>query len=133
MQALLHRLGAWPDLQGMLSNFSQNAWYVRGSPHKDVFVGLEEVDERAFLFGGKCGANAHHFAVGAIGVYEDLLGALHWLERLGQPLGVGCFLGDILHEGRKLLRGEDCRGMIIALDLTLIGMLEGGADGDDPA
>ena len=73
----------WPDLQGMLGDFSWNAWHVRGSPHKDVSVGTEEVDERAFLFGGKHGANAHHFTLGAIGVYEDLLGSLHWLKRLG--------------------------------------------------
>ena len=27
-QALLHRRGAWPDLQGMLGDFSRNARYV---------------------------------------------------------------------------------------------------------
>ena len=43
----------------MLGNFTRNAWYVRGSPRKDVSVGAEEVGERAFLFGGKRGANAH--------------------------------------------------------------------------
>ena len=43
--------------------------------------GAEEVGEHAFLFRGKCGANAHHFALGAIGVYEDLLGALYRLKR----------------------------------------------------
>ena len=94
---------------------------------------MEEVDERAFLFGGKHGANEHHFALGAAGVYEDLLGALYRLKRLGQPLGVGCFFGDLLPDGRKLLGGGNCRGMIAALDLAFVGMLEGGADGDDPA
>ena len=47
-QALLYRLGAWLDLQGVLGDFSRNAWHVRGSPCKDVSVGIEEVDERAF-------------------------------------------------------------------------------------
>ena len=65
----------------MLGDFSQNAWHVRGSPRKDVSVGVEEVGEDTFLFGGKHGANAHHFALGAAGVYEDLLGALYRLKR----------------------------------------------------
>ena len=66
-QALLHRLGARPDLQGVLDDFSQNAWHVRGSPRKDVSIDTEEVDERTFLFGGKHGADAHHFALKAAG------------------------------------------------------------------
>ena len=83
MQALLQWLGARVDLQGMLGDFPWNAWHVRGFPHKDVSVGTEEADEHAFLFRGKCGTDAHCFALGALGVYEDLLGALHWLEGLG--------------------------------------------------
>ena len=117
----------------MLDDFSWNAWHVRGSPHKDVSIGTEEVDERAFLFGGKHDANAHHFALRAARVYEDLLSTLYRLKRPGRPLGVGCFFDDLLPDGRKLLRGDDCRGMFVALDLTLVGLLEGGANGDDPA
>jgi len=117
----------------MLGDFSQNAWHVRGFPRKDVSVGAEEVGERAFLFGGKRGFDAHHFALGATGVYEDLLGALYRLERPGRPLGVGCFFSDLIPDGRELLGGDDCRGVIIALDLAFIGTLEGGADGGDPA
>ena len=73
----------------MLGDISFNAWNVRGFPCKDVFVGADEVDERAFLFEGKRGANAHHFAFGAAGVYEDFLGALYRLERPSRPLGLG--------------------------------------------
>ena len=116
----------------MLGDFPHNAWHVRGFPRKDVSVGAEEVDERAFLFGGKRGANAHYFALGATEVYEDLLGTLYRLKRPGQLLGVGCFFGDLLPDGRKLLGGDDCYDMFAALDLALIGALEGGADGDDP-
>ena len=65
----------------MLNDFSWNAWHVRGSARKDVSISVEEVDERTFLFGGKRDAGAHHFALGATGVYEDLLGALHGLKR----------------------------------------------------
>ena len=74
----------------------------------------------------------HHLALGAAGVYEDLLGALHWLKRSDRPLGVGCFFGDLLPNGRELSRGDDCRGVIATLDLALVGALEGGANGDDP-
>ena len=85
---------------------------------------MEEVDERAFLFRGKRSANTHHFALGATVVYEDLLSALHWLKRPGRPLVVGCFFGDLLPDGRKLLGGDDYRGMIVAFDLTLVGTLK---------
>ena len=116
----------------MLGDLPQDAWHVRGFPRKDVSVGVEEANEHAFLFGGKHGANAYHFALGAARVYEDLLCALHWLERPSQSLGVGCFFDDLLPDGCKLFRGDDYRDVFAALDLALIGALEGGADGDDP-
>ena len=94
---------------------------------------MEEVDERAFLFGGKRGANTHHFALGAAGVYEDLLGTLYKLKIPSRPLGVGCFFGDLLPDGRELFGGDNCCGMFATLDLALVGALEGGVDGDDPA
>ena len=84
----------------MLGDFSRNAWHVRGSPRKDISVGAEEVSERAFLFGGKRGANTHHFALGDARVYEDLLSTLYRLKRPGRPLGVGCFFDDLLPDGR---------------------------------
>ena len=73
----------------MLEDFLWNDQHVRGFPRKDVSVGAEEADKRAFLFGGKHGANGHHFAFGAAGVYEDLLGALYRLKDLADLLGSG--------------------------------------------
>ena len=131
-QALLCRLGAWPNLQGVLSNFSRNDWHVRGSPCKDISIGVEEVDERAFLFGGKHGADAHHFALRATGVYEDLLDALRELKGSGQPLGVDFLFDSPFLDEREFLGANDCRGMLTALNLAFISTLEGGADGDDP-
>ena len=98
-----------------------------------ILVGSKEVDERVFLFRGKRGANAHHHAVGAAGIYEDLFRAIHRLEGHGRLLGVGHFFGDLLLDGGELSGGDDCCGMIAALDLTLIGALEGGVNGDDLA
>ena len=68
------------DLQGMLGDLPWNAWHIQGFPYKDVFVAAEEVDERAFLFGGKHGTNAYRFTLGATGIYEDLLRALSRFE-----------------------------------------------------
>ena len=68
------------DFQGMLGDLPRNAWHIRGFPHKDVFVAVEEVDDRAFLFGGKRGTNAYCFALGALGVYEDLFRTFCRLE-----------------------------------------------------
>ena len=132
-QALLNQLRAWPDLQGMLGDFPRNAWHIRGFPRKDASVCEEEVDERAFLFGGERGANAHHLALGAVGVYEDLLCALCGLKRPGRPLGVRRFLDDPLLDDRELLEGDNHRGMLTALNLALVSTLEGGNDGDDPS
>ena len=54
-------------------------------------------------------------------------------EGPGRLLGVGRFFGDLPLDGGELFRGDDCCGMAATLDLALIGALEGGADGDDPA
>ena len=87
----------------MLGDFPRNASHVQGLPRKDVFDGVDEVDERTFLFGGKRGANAHHFALGATRIYEDLIGTLYRLKRPSRPLGVGCFFDGLFPDGRKLL------------------------------
>ena len=116
----------------MLGDFPWDNWHVQGFPHKDVFVVAEEVDERAFLFGGEHGANAYRFALGAAGIYEDLLGALCRFERPGWFLRVGRSFDGLLFEGGEFSGGDDCCGVATTLDLTLVGVLEGGADGDDP-
>ena len=68
------------DLQVVLGDFPWDIWHVQGFSHEDVSVGAEEADERAFLFGGERGTNAHHFSLGAPRVYEDFFRAFHWLE-----------------------------------------------------
>ena len=116
----------------MLDDLPRNARHIQGFPRKDVFVATEKVDERAFLFRGKRGTNAYRFTLGAAGIYEDPLGALCRFERPDQFLRVGRFFRDLLPESDKFPGGDDCRGVAIALDLALVGVLEGGADGDDP-
>jgi hypothetical protein len=79
-QTLLYWLGARLDPQGMLDNFPQNTQRIRGFPREDVAVRVEEVDERAFLLGGEGPTDVQHFAIGADGVNNDLLGVLHRLK-----------------------------------------------------
>ena len=116
----------------MLGDLPQNVWHIRGFPRKDIFVVAEEADERAFLFGGKPGTNAYRFTLGAARIYEDFFRALGQLERPGRFLCIGCFFGDLFLEGGEFPGGDDCCGVASALDLALVGPLEGGADGDDP-
>ena len=80
---------------------------------------MEEVNKRAFLFGEKRGANAHQFALGAAGVYEDLFGAFYRLERLDRPLRVGRFFDNLLPNGCKFFGGDNCRGMFTTLNLRV--------------
>ena len=94
---------------------------------------MEEVNDRAFLFGGKRGTNAYRFTLRAAGIYEDPVGALYRFKRPSRFLRVGRFFDDLLPESRKLFGGDNCHGVFVALDLALVGMLEGGANGDDPA
>ena len=116
----------------MLGDLRRDALHIRGFPRKDVFVIAEEVDERAFLFRGKRGNNAYNFSLGIAGIYDDPLGALCRFERPGRFLHIGHFFGDLLLEGGEFPKGDDCCGMAAALDLALVGPLEGGADGGDP-
>ena len=93
---------------------------------------MEEVNEHAFLFGGERGTNVYRFTLRATRIYEELLGALGQFERPSRFLRVERFFGDLLLEGGEFPGGDDCYGMAAALDLVVVGPLEGGADGDDP-
>jgi hypothetical protein len=50
---LSYWLGARDYLQGMLGEFPRYTYHVRWLPCEDVPVLTEELDKRAFLFGGQ--------------------------------------------------------------------------------
>jgi hypothetical protein len=56
-QALLHRLGAGSDLQGVLGHFPGYAQHIRGTPCEYVKIHTEKVDEHCFLFWIEGGAD----------------------------------------------------------------------------
>ena len=70
-QALLHRLGAGSDVQGVLSDFPWYARHVRGTPCKNVGICTEKVDEHYFLFVVEAGADPQRPAFRGFGVEED--------------------------------------------------------------
>ena len=43
----------------MLGDILWYAWHVRWLPCKDITIGVQEVDEVAFLFGRELGPNPH--------------------------------------------------------------------------
>jgi hypothetical protein len=55
VQALLHWLGAGLDVEGVLGDLPEDARHVSWSPHKDIFIAPEELDELAFLIQAQTG------------------------------------------------------------------------------
>jgi hypothetical protein len=84
-----------------------NAHHVGGLPCKDVFIGVEEVDERTFLFGSEVGADVHRLVPRVVGVDEDLLYTLRGLKGSNNQLGDGCLLENFLRDAYELLEGND--------------------------
>jgi hypothetical protein len=123
-QTLLYRLGAWLDPQGMFGDFPWNAWHIRGFPREDVTVRVEEVDERAFLFGRKVRANAQHLAIEADGIDGDILGVLCGLKGARWPLRVGHLLDCRHRDGGKLLGGDGRGSELAALHFALVRAME---------
>jgi len=130
-QALLHRLGACLDVQGVLGDFSRYAGHVRGTPHKYVSVCAEKVDEHCFQFGVEARADPQRLAFKGLGVEEDELGFLRRLEAPGVTLGVGDVLVAITEAGEDRQRLGQSLGLLDALDVALVGVLARRADGDD--
>jgi hypothetical protein len=62
-------LGEWPshrlDVLGVLSDFCWDPQHVNEFPGKDITVGLEEVDDRTFLFVKEHYPNVSHPVLGA--------------------------------------------------------------------
>lgn len=132
VQALLHGLGARPDVQGVLGNLPRNALHVRRFPIKHIGVRAEEVNECANLFRIQASADPYHLPIDSRWVERDLLGPLDLLERARALLGIGLVLIELLVEQGQLQRGQHHGGMLDAFDVALVGPREGPVDGDDP-
>ena len=115
----------------MLGNFPRYAWHVRGTPRKYVDICAEKVNEHCFLFGVEAKADPQRPTLRGPGVEEDELGLLRRLEAPGMTLGVGDVLVTVAEAGEDRQRLSYSLGLLDALDVALVGVLAGRADGDD--
>ena len=95
-QRLLHGSGSSSDIQRVLGDIPRYARHVRGTPHKNLGVRVEKVDEHCFLFGVELGADPDLRAGVVAGVEGDGLNRLCWLEVVGVALPIWHFLGEAL-------------------------------------
>jgi hypothetical protein len=69
---LLHRLGAFIDINSVLSQLSRDTWHVGWLPSEDIFVVPEKVSEHEFLFFREVGTDGRRLG-GITGSQVDLL------------------------------------------------------------
>src|SRR6185503_9956688 len=85
-----------------------------GFQAKTIFICSEEVDERAFLFGGQLRVDPQHLVARPLGVESDLLDALRRLKGPSLAVGVGGFLGCFHPDQGELLGCHNRRGNLAA-------------------
>jgi hypothetical protein len=95
-QRLLYRSGSSSDIQRVLGDIPRYAGHVRGTPHENVGVCAEKVDEHCFLFGIEFGADPDLLGGVVAGVERDRFNRLRWLEVAGVALRVWCLLREAL-------------------------------------
>ena len=131
-QALLHWLGVWSDVKGVLIDLPRYARHVRGDIRKDVGIGAKKVDEHHFLFTVEGGTDLQRLVVGLARVEGHHLDTPGWLEAACVSVrGVHGFACHLVEGG--------CEGLVIrlsfsaldTLDVALVGVLERWSDGDD--
>jgi hypothetical protein len=131
-QRLLHGLGSSSDIQRVLGDIPRYAGHVRGTPHENVGVCAEKVDEHCFLFGIKLGADPDLLGGVVAGVERDGLNRLRWLEVAGMELHVWHLLGEALQVGDEGLGFGEGLDVLHALHIALVRVSIRGADVDDP-
>jgi hypothetical protein len=75
-QRLLHGSSSSSDIQRVLGDIPRYARHVRGTPHKNLGVHAEKVDEHGFLFGVELGADPDLLGGVVAGVERDGLNRL---------------------------------------------------------
>jgi hypothetical protein len=75
-QRLLHGSGSSSDIQRVLGDIPRYVRHVRGTPHKNLGVRAEKVDEHNFLFGVELRADPDLLGGVVAGVDRDRLNRL---------------------------------------------------------
>ena len=93
---MLHRLGAFIDINSVLSQLSWDPWHVGRLPNEDIFVVPKKVGECEFLFCREVGADGCCFGW-ITGAQVDLLdvGFFWWCEDAGFLAGISSSSGLI--------------------------------------
>ena len=83
---LLYRLGAFININSVLSQLSWDTWRVGRLPSEDIFVVMEKVGEREVLFFREVGTDGRRLG-GITGAQVDLLDiCLFWWGKDVGPL-----------------------------------------------
>jgi hypothetical protein len=125
-QRLLHGSGSSSDIQRVLGDIPRYAGHVRGTPHKNLGVRTEKVDEHCFLFGVELGADPDLLGGVVAGVERNGLNRLCWLEVAGVALRIWHLLGEALQVGDEGL------SVLQTLHVAFVRVSVCGSDGDDP-
>jgi len=131
-QALLDRLGVRLDIKGVLGDLPRYARCICGAPREDVGAGAEKVDKHHFLFAIEGSADLQCLAVGGLWVEGGVLGTLgrHEAAHVSLCRVHGLIRHPLQVRGEGLVTSQSL-GVLDALDIALVGMLEREADGDD--
>jgi hypothetical protein len=131
-QALVHGLGTRPDAELVLSDLPRDAWHVRGLPCEVITIGVQEVDERTFLFGQELGLDPQCLGQ-VVGVDLDHLGILGQVKGAGRGwlITVGSVLHHRLAKPLKLGGIGNDGGELEVLVATVICLFDGAAHHDD--
>jgi hypothetical protein len=130
-QRLLHGPGSSSDIQRVLGDIPQYARHVRGTPHKNLGVRAEKVDEHCFLFGVELGADPDLLGSIVAGVERDGLNRLSRLEVTSVALRIWHLLGEALQVGDEGFGFGEGLDVLHALHVAFIRVSVRGADGDD--
>jgi hypothetical protein len=131
-QRLLHGSGSSSDIERVLGDIPRYARHVRGTPHKNLGVRAEKVDEHCFLFGVELEADSDLFGGVVAGVKRDRLNRLCWLEVAGVALRIWHLLGEALQVGDEGLRLGEGLSVLHTLHVAFVRVSVCGSDGDDP-
>jgi len=130
-QALLHMLGAGSDVQGVLGNFPRYARHFEGLHANTSAFARRKSTSTASNLGSRLELIINALPLEVLGVEEDELGFLRWLEAPSVMLGVGDVLVAVVETGQDRQRLSQSLSLLDALDVALVGVLARRADGDD--
>jgi hypothetical protein len=116
----------------VLGNIPRYARHVRGTPHKNLGVRAEKVDEHCFLFGVELRADPDLLGGIVAGVERDRLNRLRWFKVAGVALRIRHLPGEAPQVGDEGLGFGEGLSVLHTLHVAFVRVSVCGSDGDDP-